>query len=100
MVLVYFPLLVALGAGTVLSPRSQKLCVFSGNLSYPLYMTHYWALWIFGNYYTTQKPAGGELALLIVGGTLLLVGFAWLMMTIYDTPVRKYLSRRWLHTRR
>lgn len=93
-VLFYFPLLVALGAGTVLAPRTRKLCVASGNISYPLYMTHYWALWVFGNYYTAHKPAGGELALIIAGGTVLLVGFAWLMMTVYDTPLRRYWSRR------
>ena len=97
-VLFFFPLVVALGAGTMLSPRSQKLCMFSGNISYPLYMTHYWALWIFGNYYTAHKPDGGKLALIIIGGTLLLVGFAWLIMAFYDTPVRRYLNRRRLKT--
>lgn len=57
-VLFYFPLLVALGAGSSLSPGLKKLCVFSGNISYPLYMTHYAVLWMFGNYYTSNVCSG------------------------------------------
>jgi peptidoglycan/LPS O-acetylase OafA/YrhL len=55
-VLIIFPLVVSLGAGSSLSPQWKKVCRFSGNISYPLYMTHYAVIWIFGNYYTTQKP--------------------------------------------
>ncbi|MGV3503189.1 MAG: acyltransferase family protein [Adhaeribacter sp.] len=93
-VLIYFPLLVALGAGSSLSPGLKKLCVFSGNISYPLYMTHYAALWIFGNYFTSSKPAATELFLIVSIGTVLLLGFAWLVMVVYDVPVRKYLKSK------
>ncbi|WP_158799389.1 acyltransferase [Pedobacter sp. L105] len=91
-VLFYFPLLVALGAGATLTPALKKLCVFSGNISYPLYMTHYAVLWMFGNYYTSHKPGAMQLALIIIPSLILLVGFAYLVMVIYDIPVRKYLS--------
>jgi peptidoglycan/LPS O-acetylase OafA/YrhL len=90
----YFPLLVALGAGSSLSPGWEKLCTFSGNISYPLYMTHYAALWMFGNYFTHHKPEGAELFLIVSIGTALLVGIAYLVMLGYDMPVRRYLSRR------
>lgn len=93
-VLFYFPLLVALGAGSSGSPGMKKLCMFSGNISYPLYMTHYAALWIFGNYFTSSKPAATELFLIVSIGTGLLIGFAYLVMVVYDTPVRRYLSRK------
>jgi peptidoglycan/LPS O-acetylase OafA/YrhL len=91
-VLLYFPLLIALGAGAMLSPGLKKLCIFSGKISYPLYMTHYAALWMFGNYYTTHKPATMQLALIIITSLILLVGAAYLIMVLYDIPVRKYLS--------
>jgi peptidoglycan/LPS O-acetylase OafA/YrhL len=55
-VLFYFPMLVALGAGATLTPGLKQVCLFSGKISYPLYMTHYAVLWMFGNYYTTHKP--------------------------------------------
>jgi len=94
-VIFYFPLLVSLGAGSTLSPRLNAICRFSGNISYPLYMTHYAAIWIFGNYFTTQKPDGSELTLIIVLGIIFLVGFAFLAMKFYDIPVRRYLSKKW-----
>lgn len=93
-VVIYFPLLVSLGAGSTLSMGERKLCVFSGNISYPLYMTHYAAIWIFGSYLTSNKPGTSELSFVVIAGTLLLVGFAYLMMVIYDIPVRRYLSNK------
>ncbi|MGY4382984.1 peptidoglycan/LPS O-acetylase OafA/YrhL [Pedobacter sp. UYP24] len=92
-VLVYLPMLIALGAGATLTEGFKKLCVFSGKISYPLYMTHYAALWMFGNYYTSHKPAGGQLAVIVITSLILLVGFAYLVMVVYDIPVRKYLRK-------
>ncbi|WP_345954570.1 acyltransferase [Mucilaginibacter sp. PAMB04168] len=93
-VLLYFPLLIALGAGTPLTPGFKKVCSFLGNISYPLYMTHYAVLWMFGNYYTSHKPDTTQLALIITVSIFLLVGAAYLVMVVYDTPVRKYLSNK------
>lgn len=93
-VLFYFPLLVSLGAGSVLSSRLKSVCTFSGNISYPLYMTHYAAIWIFGSYFTNTKPGAGELIIVVVVGVILLVVFAWLVMKYYDIPVRRYLSKK------
>lgn len=91
-VLLYFPLIVALGAGTRLTPSLKNICSFSGKISYPLYMTHYAALWMFGNYYTSNKPAGVQLVPIIVTAIFLLIAFAYLVMVFYDIPVRRYLS--------
>ena len=91
-VLIYFPLLVSLGAGSSQSAGLKKLCVFSGKISYPLYMTHYAAIWIFGNYYTKYKPGTTELFFIVSGGTILLILFAYAVMVLYDVPVRNYLQ--------
>jgi peptidoglycan/LPS O-acetylase OafA/YrhL len=91
-VLIYFPLLIAFGAGATLTPAFKKLCIFSGKISYPLYMTHYAVLWMFGNYYMANTPGNLQLTLIIIAGLILLVGFAYLVMVVYDIPVRKYLS--------
>jgi peptidoglycan/LPS O-acetylase OafA/YrhL len=93
-VLLYFPLLVSLGAGSSLTPQMKKVCQFSGNISYPLYMTHYAVIWIFGHYYTINKPGVGQLSIIILAGTVLLIGFAYLAMVFYDIPVRKYLRKK------
>ncbi|POY35249.1 acyltransferase [Solitalea longa] len=92
-VLFYFPLLVSLGAGTFLSAQVEKVCEFSGKISYPLYMTHYAAIWIFGNYYTSKKPPMTDLPLIIISGTILLILIAYVVMVVYDVPVRKYLTK-------
>lgn len=91
-VLLYFPFLVALGAGAKLAEGIKKLCVFSGRISYPLYMTHYAVIWMFLGYYTNSKPGTSQLALVIGGGAVILLGFAYLIMMVYDIPVRRYLS--------
>lgn len=93
-VLVYFPLLVSLGAGSVLATSWQKLCIHLGNLSYPLYMTHYAGIWVFGSFFLTQKPAQTTLVWTIIIGMVIMVLFAWLVMRFYDMPLRKYLNRK------
>lgn len=93
-VILYFPLLVSLGAGSSLSPKADKICEFSGNISYPLYMTHYACIWIFGNYFLTTNPGNIELTLVIVIGTIMMVLVAYLVMIFYDIPFRKYLTKR------
>jgi peptidoglycan/LPS O-acetylase OafA/YrhL len=93
-VLIYFPMLVSLGAGSSLSPNLKKVCEFSGSISYPLYMTHYAAIWIFGNYYTNEKSPTSDLPYIIIPGTIFLVVIAYLVMVFYDIPVRRYLMKR------
>lgn len=93
-ILVYFPLLVMLGAGATLSPRSASFCRFAGNISYPLYMTHYAVIWSFGYFYTAHKPGTAQLAWIVILGTLILTGFAYLVMVLYDLPVREFLRSK------
>lgn len=99
-VLFYFPLLVSLGAGSSLSPGWKKVCRFSGNISYPLYMTHYAAIWVFGNFYTTQKPPAGSLPYIIIPGIIFLIVVAYFTMVFYDRPVRAYLVQKWQQRRK
>lgn len=93
-VVLVFPLLVSLAAGTILTPRIRTFCQFSGQISYPLYMTHYAALWIFGHYYTTHKVSNSQLALIITLSVPLLILLAYLAMKLYDLPVRQFLTRK------
>jgi peptidoglycan/LPS O-acetylase OafA/YrhL len=93
-VIIYFPLLVSLGAGAVVSPRLKSICNFSGQISYPLYMTHYAVIWMFLNYYTTHKPGTVQLTGIIVSGLIMLTGIAYLAMRFYDIPVRRYFDKK------
>jgi peptidoglycan/LPS O-acetylase OafA/YrhL len=93
-ILIYFPLLIALGAGTMLTPGIKKFCVFAGKISYPLYMTHYAVMWMFGNYYASHKPGPALLTAIITSSLIILVGIAYMVMVLYDIPVRKYLAAK------
>jgi peptidoglycan/LPS O-acetylase OafA/YrhL len=94
-IVLYFPLLIALGAGATVSPRVERLCRFSGDLSYPLYMTHYSVIWIWGDFAVKHKLATGGLAPDVICGVTVMVAFAYVVMVAYDKPVRAYLRARW-----
>jgi peptidoglycan/LPS O-acetylase OafA/YrhL len=95
LVTVYFPFLIALGAGAQPGKAIRGICNFSGKISYPLYMTHYVFIWSFAAYYSQYKPGTLQLAWIIGGGVVALTGFAYLAMVLYDVPVRKYLTAKW-----
>jgi peptidoglycan/LPS O-acetylase OafA/YrhL len=89
-----FPLLVALGAGTTVSPRVERLCQISGDLSYPLYMTHYAVIWIWGDYADKGHLAHGSLWTRVALGTSVMVAFAWAVFKLYDEPLRRTLRAK------
>jgi peptidoglycan/LPS O-acetylase OafA/YrhL len=95
-VLLYFPLMIALGAGTTPASWTRKLCIFSGKISYPLYMTHYWVIWIFGNYYTTDHPSQPRLIFIVLAALAFQLLLAYAVMVLFDIPIRRklgYLNR-------
>ncbi len=94
-IILYFPLLVALGAGATVSARTERLCRFSGDLSYPLYMTHYSAIWIWGDLAKKHKLVTGGLVPAVLCGVVIMVTVAYIAMVGYDQPVRAYLRRNW-----
>lgn len=93
-VIVYFPLLIAIGAGTAVADKFNKLCKFFGDISYPLYMIHYPFLWLLCSYMEKYKPTLITMTIVIIVGTPLLIGLAYMIMTYIDIPVRKLLKRR------
>ncbi|GAO41650.1 putative acyltransferase [Flavihumibacter petaseus NBRC 106054] len=92
--IVYNPLIICLGAGAVLTPRWQKICRFSGDISYPLYMTHYAAIWLFADYLNSRHPGTIEVVIVTTVFTLLLILFSWVVLKWFDQPIRKWLSDR------
>lgn len=93
-VILYFPFLVALGAGATLRPAFERLCRFLGELSYPLYMIHYPFVWIFFSYTEARKPSLSEMTPVIIISMLFLVLVAWIVLKYVDAPLRNYLKTR------
>jgi len=90
-VVFYFPVLILLGAG---ARTNSKICRFSGDLSYPLYMVHYPFIWLFMSYVEKYKPALGEMIVIMITGTLFLILFAYAIFRYIDAPVRKLILSR------
>jgi peptidoglycan/LPS O-acetylase OafA/YrhL len=93
-VIVCFPLLIAIGAGAAPGARAQRLCELSGNISYPLYMIHYPFIWIFMSYVETHKPTLLLMSIITVVGTLSLIGLSYLVLVFMDIPVRMFLKNK------
>ncbi len=96
--IVIFPALVYLGASGKTSGKvSETFCRFLGDISYPLYMVHYpfmylFYSWIWKNGYTFSRTWMVGVGLFV--GNIVL---AYLLLKIYDEPVRRALAKRFLH---
>lgn len=93
-VVIYFPFLVALGAGAMPATAQHSACRFFGDISYPLYMIHYPFLWIFLSYVEAKKPQMSEMASIISISMFVLTAMAYLIGLYLDQPVRRYLNAR------
>lgn len=93
-VLFYFPLLVALGAGARLNAAFTKICKFSGEISYPLYMIHYPFIWLFMSYVEKRKPAMAQMEMIMIAGVILLIALAYFTLVFLDIPIRRYLKNK------
>ena len=96
-VIIVFPVIVAIGAGEKrLDGTSLRVALFFGDLSYPLYITHYpliylYTGWVVENKIPVARGAGVGLLTLIVAVTI-----AFACFRLYDVPVRTWLTRRFL----
>jgi peptidoglycan/LPS O-acetylase OafA/YrhL len=93
-VLVIFPLIVAIGAGTPTAGRLSGLCRFAGRLSYPLYLVHFPFTAIFAHWVKATHPPLGQLVPVMVVLILFVMALAWAALRFYDEPVRAWLSAR------
>lgn len=96
-VVVVFPIVVAIGAGNKGDDgRSVRIARFFGDLSFPLYITHFPLIYIYTAWVADTKPGPIEGAIV---GTLLLataLAIAFASLRLYDQPVRRWLAARFL----
>jgi peptidoglycan/LPS O-acetylase OafA/YrhL len=92
-VMLYFPLIIALGAGTVEHAGQAAICKLSGEISYPLYITHYFVMWIFGSYYSTYQPTSYTLVFIVASFLIIQLGVAYGALRFFDVPVRNWLKK-------
>lgn len=91
-----FPLLVSMGAGGTVSGWLGKLCKFSGEISYPIYITHYPFIYIYTAWIGEKKPSAAQVLPVACGLFVLFILLAWAAYRLYDLPVRAWLKKVWL----
>lgn len=95
-----FPVIVSMGAGGRITGKcSAAVCKFLGDISYPVYITHYplvyiYTAWAF-NRQATLTEGLPYMLFTFVGAFAL----AYACLKFYDLPVRRWLTERFLKKR-
>ncbi len=90
-----FPLIVFLGTGGEPKGKwSKRTCRFLGDISYPIYITHYPLIYIYTAWVYDKKVSlrdGYRIALLVLTSAILI---AYACLKFYDEPVRRWLKKK------
>lgn len=89
-----FPLIVSIGAGSsVKGGKSEAINKFLGDISFPLYITHYPLIYMQMSWVDGHKDAPlGAHIFVAVCIFILAIGFAYAALKLYDLPVREWLK--------
>ena len=96
-----FPMIIYLGAiGEVKGKFYEKTCTFLGDISYPLYITHFpfimvYFAWVKNNEMSLEDAM--PIGILMI---FLVVAIAYASLKLFDLPIRKYLAKRFLYNRK
>jgi len=92
-VVLLFPLIIIAGSHGEAGAGMKRLCSATGRLSYPLYITHFPFLYVYGNLVVIQKaPARLTIPLAIALAPFLLF-VAWVAAKWWDEPLRARLRQ-------
>ncbi len=98
-IIIAFPLIVYLGAGgSIKGKYATRLCTFFGDISYPIYITHYPIIYIYTGWVADNKipfKQAFPVSLLVLASTILL---AYACLKLYDEPVRRWLKKKVLNS--
>lgn len=96
-VIFLFPIVLAVGAGEKrVDGLSIRVARFFGDLSFPLYITHYPLIYIYTGWIAQNNPTGAQgivPALLVAAAA---IAMAYASLKLYDAPVRRWLSKKFL----
>lgn len=95
--IIMFPLIVWLGAGgKVKGKKASNICKFLGDISYPIYITHFpivyvYMAWVTNNSLSLEQSWHVGLLCAVIA-----ILVAYVSMRFYDIPVREWLRKRFL----
>lgn len=95
-VVVLFPLIVWTGASGTVTGRSARVCEFLGDISYPIYITHYPLVYTYTAWVRNHGLTLGEAWPAAAGTVVVSVLLAYAALKWYDEPVRRWLRREFM----
>ena len=90
-----FPIIILLGAGGKITGRLQtKTCHFLGEISYPLYITHYPLIYIYWGMVYNNNMSSKESILYGIILLFLSIALSYMYLKVFDEPIRKWLKKK------
>ena len=101
-ILLLFPVIVLTGAGSVTTDsKSTAICKWLGDISYPIYITHYPIMYMQMGWVADHPDAPLWMHIMVNFGVVFMsIILAWGLLKAYDLPVRQWLTEHWLKGRR
>ena len=87
-----------MGAGsTIQNPAVAKVCKFLGDISYPIYITHYPLIYMHMGFVAEHPDAPTWIHVASgVGVFFFAIILAWGVFKAFDEPARQWLTDHWL----
>ncbi len=96
-IIILFPLIVWLGAsGSLEGEFTKRFCRFLGDISYPIYITHYALIYTYTAWLVEHKYGMRHAWPVAMLTFFSAIGLAYLCLKLYDEPVRKWLTKKTL----
>jgi peptidoglycan/LPS O-acetylase OafA/YrhL len=93
-VILLFPLIVAIGAGDKqVDGPTLRIARFFGEMSYPLYITHYPLMYLYTAWVVERHIAPMQGAIVGAGVLIVSVILAYISLKAYDEPLRRWLGK-------
>lgn len=91
-VLLVFPLMIAVAAGSTVSKQSEALCKYIGQISYPIYILHYPFIDLYTHWVKRYQPGFALATVSIVALSAFFLLLAVFANKYFDEPIRQWLT--------
>ena len=97
-ILLVFPIIIYIGASGSVSGQLSRLNKFLGDISYPIYITHYTLVYTYMAWVTRNSIEinSTQNILMAIGLFIISIVAAYIVARWYDAPVRKWLTRKFI----